>query len=138
MNLVVTSYSSDSYYMLVGGVTISSTDIVPACSGDDLQLTCNMPGRVLEWTISLMPPEDMMFKYVLDSVQQPFPVHTITVSNISFTFSRISPPNSRPLITRLLISPATSVVNGTIVVCADRETRTNSSTRVYIINCKLL
>jgi hypothetical protein len=84
----------------------------------------------------MLPSEDMTLEYPLNTVEQSFPVHTITVNNISFTFSRISPPgNSHPLISRLLISPTTSVVNGTLVVCADRETRTNSSTTVnYVVH----
>jgi hypothetical protein len=126
-----------------GAVTINSpginAEVAPVCSGDELELNCTISGRVLEWTVLLMPPsEDTTFEHVLDSVQHPLPVHTKTVNgSISFTFSRISPPgNSHPLISRLLISPATSVVNGTVVICADRETHTNSSTSVYIINCK--
>jgi hypothetical protein len=118
-------------------VTINSpginTEVAPVCSGDELELICTVPGRVLEWTVSLMPPsEDMIFEYPLTSVEQP---HTIKVNgSISFTFSRISPQYSHPLISRLLISPATSDVNGTVVVCADRETRTNSSITVNVVH----
>jgi hypothetical protein len=123
-----------------GAVTINSpginAEIAPVCSGDELELTCIISGRVLEWNITLMPPsEDTTFEYPLNSLDQAFPLHTITVDNIiSFTFSRISPPNSHPLISRLLISPATSVVNGTVVICADRATRTNSSTTVDVVH----
>jgi hypothetical protein len=122
-----------------GAVTINSpgsnADVAPVCSGDELELTCNIPGRVLEWNISqLMPPEDLTFKIVLDSVEPSFPVHTTTVKYISFTFSRISPGSSHPLISRLLISPATSDVDGTVIVCADRETRTNSSVTVNVVH----
>jgi hypothetical protein len=123
-----------------GAVTINSpgsnADVAPVCSGDELELTCNIPGRVLEWNISqLIPQEYLTFKLVLDSVEPSFPVHTTMVYNISFTFSRISPPgNSHPLISRLLISPATSDVDGAIVACADRETRTNSSVTVNVIH----
>ena len=116
-------------------VILSPPEVAPVCSGDELELTCTIPGRALEWFITLMPPEDITFEHPLNSVEQIIPVHTITVSNTSFTFSRISPPNNGPLISRLLISPATSVVNGTVVVCVDRETRTNSSIiRVNVVH----
>ena len=110
--------------------------IVPVCNGDELELTCTIrSGRVLEWSITLMLPEDMTLKHVVDSVTQMFPMHTITVDgSVMFTFSRISSPNTQPLISQLLISPATSIVNGTEVVCVDRETHNSSSTRVYIFN----
>jgi hypothetical protein len=123
-----------------GAVTINSpginAEVAPVCSGDELELNCTVPGRALEWIISLMPPlQDMTLEYPLNSVEQSFPVHTITVNNISFTFSRISPPgNSHPLKSRLLISPATSVVDGTLVVCENGETRTNSSTTVNVVH----
>ena len=124
-----------------GSVTINSPgindEVAPVCSGDELELTCTISGRVLEWNITLMPlSEDMTFKSIVDSVAPSFQPHTQTVNNgfISFIVSRISPSgNTHPLISRLLISPATSVVNGTVVVCADRETHANSSTRVNVV-----
>lgn len=82
-----------------------------------------------------MLPEDMTLEHVVDSVTQMFPMHTITVDgSVMFTFSRISPPNTQPLISQLLISPATSIVNGSEVVCADRETRNSTSTTVNVVH----
>ena len=113
-----------------------NAEVAPVCSGDELELICTVSGRVLEWVITLMPlSEDTTYEYPLNSVEQSLPVHTIKINkNISLIFSRSSSPNSRPLISRLLISPATSVVNGAIVVCEDTEMRTNSSTRVNVIH----
>ena len=116
-------------------VFLSPHEVAPVCGGNELELTCTVSGRGLEWVITL--PQDMTIEHPVNSVEQSFPVHTVTVSNISFTFSRVSLPKSRPLISRLLINPATSVINGTLVVCEDGEMRTNSSTRVHIISCKL-
>ena len=66
---------------------------------------------LLEWSVTLMPPEglDMTLEHVVEMVTQLFPMHTIIVNgSIMFIFSRISPPNSQPLISRLLINnPAT-------------------------------
>ena len=86
--------------------------VAPVCSGDDLELICTLPGRALEWNIILMPPEDMTFEYPVNSVAQSIPVHTITVSNISFTFSRVSSPgNTHPLMSRLLINDVTVLID---------------------------
>ena len=108
----------------------------PVCSGDELELICTISsGRVLEWSVTLIPPEDMTLEHIVDTVTQIFPMHTIIVNgSVMFTFSRISPPNSQQLISRLLISPATIIVNGTEVVCADRETRNSSLTIVNVIH----
>ena len=132
MIIIVTLTTSDT-------VILSPPEVAPVCSGDNLELTCTIPGRGLEWVITLMPlSEDTTYEYPLNSLEQSIPIHTIKVNNnISLIFSRVSPPKSRPLISRLLISPATSVVNGTVVVCEDGETHTNSSTRVHIISRKL-
>ena len=50
-----------------GIVSINSVglraDIAPVCSGDELELTCTLAsGRVLEWSVTLMPPEDVTFE----------------------------------------------------------------------------
>ena len=82
-----------------------------------------------------MPPEDVTFEYVIDSITQTIPEYTVIINgSVMFTFSRVSPSNSQPLISRLLISPATSVVNGTEIMCVDRETLNSSSTTVNVVN----
>ena len=120
MIIIVTLTTSDTVFL-------SPPEVAPVCSGDELELTCTVPGRALEWFITLMPTsEDVTFEHPLNSVEQSLPVHTIKVNNnTSFIFSRTSPPNTHPLMSRLLISPATSVVDGAIVVCEDIEMRTN-------------
>ena len=124
-------------------MTITSTglkaDVAPVCSGVELELMCLLAsGRVLEWSITLMSPENEAMTldiFTVDSVISTFPMHTVVVNgSIMFIFSRISPPNSQPLISRLLISPATSVVNGSVVICADRETRNSASTTVNVVH----
>ena len=112
---------------------ISPSGTAVVCDGDQLELTCRLTGRVLEWNINLLP-EDVNLEHVLDSISQTIPSHTIRVNSILFTFSRVSPPNSQPLVSRLVISRAnSSVINGTVVNCADRETRNSSSTIIKVI-----
>ena len=117
--------------MHAGVVTISPSGTALVCDGDQFEFTCHIMGRVLEWDINVLV-EDDRFKSVLDSVSQTLPSHTVTVNaTIKFVFTRISPPNSRPLTSRLVINQADSgIINGTVVSCADRETRTNSSSTI--------
>ena len=73
-----------------------------------------------------MPPEDVTFGTCCRLSDKDIPntyKYIIIVNNsVMFTISRISSPNLQPLISRLLISPANSIVNGTEVICADRAT----------------
>ena len=66
-------------------MTINSSginaDVAPVCSGDELEISCTIQGRVLEWTVSLLPPEDTTLKSAVDSVTPSFQPHTQTVSN---------------------------------------------------------
>ena len=120
--------------MHAGEVTISPSGTALVCDGDQLELTCHITGRVLEWDINVLL-EDDRFKSVLDSVSPILPSHTVTVNaTIKFIFTRISPPNSQPLTSRLVINWADSgIINGTIVNCVDRQIRNSSSTIINVI-----
>ena len=85
-----------------------------------------------------MPEEDSTFESVVDFVSPTFPLHTITVNSIMFTFSRISYPNRQPLVSRLLINRVNSSINGTVVNCADRETRNMSSTIIIVMTDQMI
>ena len=37
------------YLQYIGAVTLSPSGIVSVCQGDQLELTCNVMGSVLEW-----------------------------------------------------------------------------------------
>ena len=59
MIIIVTLTTSDT-------VILSPPEVAPVCSGDELELTCTVPGRVLEWVITLMPlSEDMAVNILL-------------------------------------------------------------------------
>ena len=52
-------------------------DIAPVCSGDEVELIWTISSeRVLEWSATLMPPEDMTLEHVVNMVTQIFPIHT--------------------------------------------------------------
>ena len=112
--------------------------IAPVCSGDKLELTCATTGRVLDWRITA--ENRILARHPVDSVSQVFPTRVVTISpaRVMFTFSRISLPNSQPLKSKLLISPANVSINGVMINCSNRETGTNSSlTRVNVIETDL-
>lgn len=56
------------------------------------------------------------------------------INSTNFTYSRISPPNSSPLVSRLLFSPVNDYINGTEVSCVDSLTSERSSVAVINIS----
>jgi hypothetical protein len=58
---------------------------------------------------------------------------SLQVNNTQFIFSRVSPSGSAPVESLLLISSASSYLNGTVVNCIDRTTGNSSSTIINII-----
>ena len=119
-------------------VMLSPTEIAPVCSGDKLELICATTGRVLDWRITA--ENRILARHPVDSVSQVFPTRVVTISSamVMFSFSRISLPNSQPLKSKLLISPANVSINGVMINCSDRETgTTSSSTRLRVYECKL-
>jgi hypothetical protein len=65
--------------MRAGEVIISPSGTALACDGRQLELTCSITGRVLEWNVNLSLVDDT-FKYVLEGISQIFPSHTIRVT----------------------------------------------------------
>ena len=108
------------------------------CDGDQLELTCNITGSQVEWTVFGVPEnKTTAVRYgrrLLNNRTAEGP-EDLMVNSVLFTFSRISPS---PLITRLLTSPASSDINGTEVICQDRTTRNSSSTIVNVISKDLM
>ena len=104
------------------------------CDGDQLELTCNITGSQVEWTVFGVPEnKTTAVRYgrrLLNSRTAEGP-EDLMVNSVLFTFSRISPS---PLITRLVTSPASSDINGTEVICQDKITRNSSSTIVNVIS----
>ena len=106
------------------------------CSGGQLELTCTTTGGFLEWDIYQTPKNGTSAVNLGGRLFNTRPSQTPSsrlIDSVFFNFSRISPPDSLPLISRLLISPASSSINGTEVVCEDSVTSTALSTIIYII-----
>ena len=109
---------NDFWFTLAGAVTLSPSGITSVCSGDQLELICTLtdPGsNLLEWTITPM-------SFQARAIQAPTSSDQTThymVNSTLFIFSRISAEKQSPLVSRALISPVTSSLNGTVVNCMD-------------------
>ena len=106
------------------------------CDGDQLELTCTItdPGSsLLEWTLT----PTTIFVDLYRAIEASTPndqTSYIMINSTKFTFSRISAQNESPLVSRLLINPITSGLNGTVVNCMDVLMMETTSTTVYILN----
>ena len=124
----------------IGTVMISPPGTAPVCDGDQLELTCSITGSQVEWSVFGIPENQttvVRYGRRLLNVQSG-QIQPLIVNSVLFNFSRISPPDSQPLITTVLTRPVHNDVNGTEVVCQDRVTRNSSSTIVNVINEHLI
>ena len=114
--------------IIKGGVTISPSGNSFVCGGDQLELTCTItdPGStLLEWT----------FMGLHRAIEAYSPNDDISVINSTlFTFSRISARGYLPLVSRLLINPLTTGLNGTVVNCTDVLMMEIASTTIHVLN----
>ena len=91
---------------------------------------CTTAGVFLNWSSAVIPNG----RVIQSTGESDHQTHTQTVNNTVFTFSRLSGPNSLPLISRLLIGPLSDDLNGTVVTCVDLVTSNSSSTVINIVN----
>lgn len=101
------------------------------CNGDQLELTCNVTGRLLEWRFNITR---IYIRGISSDTQTP---QQLIVNNSRFTFSRTSNQNDVQLVSRLLISPVTDSLNGTNVICEDPVSLLQSTTTILIIQQSL-
>ena len=120
-----------------GEVIITPSRMAYVCIDGQVELTCSIPGRFLEWRFSLTPENASTSRDVsrlLESTTQSDQSSTTVISSIAFTFSRTSAPYSLPLMSRLLFSNASVALNGTVVSCVDRITSDTSSTVIRVVS----
>ena len=117
---------------------ISSPGIAPVCDGDQLKLTCSITGNQVEWSVFGIPEGEMTARRygrgLLNNGINQAPVD-LMVNSVLFTFSRVSPPNTLPLITKLVTSTANNLtsIDETEVICQDTMTHNSSATIVNVI-----
>jgi hypothetical protein len=122
---------------VTGVVEISPSLVVPIClPGDQLELTCTSSGAVHRWEFTVLP-ENMIYTTVpVSSAGTSGAPPPLTVSSAMITFSRPSGQGSSPLVSRTVISPVTSGLNGTVVNCLEGISSTDSvaTTTIRIID----
>ena len=109
---------------------LSPTKLVSVCVEDQLELTCTTTEILLSWRLS---ERDLTtIQYLGDSALQSY--HYSLYGSINFNISRLSPPMSLPLVSRLIISPVDYRLNGTEVTCVDPLSGNSSSTAINVIS----
>ena len=132
---------SDNNYII--GVMISPPGVAPVCNGDQLELTCTMPGSFVEWSFFLIPEGETTARGYVRTLHSSdsFPASSdLEVNSITFIFSRISAAGSLPLLSRLaiVINPVNDGLNGIEVKCIDVLASNSTSTGIKIINESIL
>ena len=106
--------------------TISPSEMVSACSGGNLELTCNVTeSPVLEWRIVTSQAYRCG---VTSQGRTDTQMSFLIIGNSTFTFTRVSDENDMPLVSRLLISPVNRGLNQTRVICEDSTNSMQSTT----------
>ena len=127
--------NDNSCYMFChsGTAILSPSGVAPVCSGDQLELTCTITGDPLQWRFSVIRGNETSDTEIRRSVNSIGPVTSnLTVNSIVFNFSRISAHNSVPVMSRLMISPVSNSLNGTVMNCVDVESGEVSSTTIIV------
>ena len=109
---------------------ISPSETAPACIGGQLGLTCNVMGNFLEWSINISSTGDEPYSRTFSRYTETM---GFQINTTQFTFSRVSPQGSSPLVSVLLIGPISRYLNGTVVNCTDGTGGEISSTIIKII-----
>ena len=113
-----------------------SGGLARVCSENQLQLTCNSTETHLEWAIRRTTDGPTIPVHILDyrsTADQTFGY--LLVDSVFFNTSRVSPTNSLPLISVLVISPTNSSINGTEVICRDvSQNSITQSAFVHVVN----
>ena len=115
---------------------ISPSGVAPVCqAGDQLELTCTVPGMFLRWefTVTLEDGTTRTFMPVVTAggtsgVQPPRMVNSTT-----FTSSRLS---TQPLISTMTISPVSEGLNGVQISCMDVESSESATTTIQIVDAR--
>ena len=119
-------------------VTISPHGTAPVCSRNQLELSCNTTGSPLEWRFRLTPQNSTTateYPRVITASGQPNDKTTqLVLNSMTFIFSRTSAEDRTPVMSRLLISPVSSSLNGTVINCEDVGTSEVSSTTIIVIS----
>ena len=113
---------------------ISPTEKAPVCSGEQLEFICTTTGD-LEWGFNVFRENETTLTRISRVVPSaaPSPGGTTSLINSTvFNFSKTSAEGASPVMSRLLISPVSRGLNGTVINCEDLSTADVSSTTVIV------
>ena len=119
--------------LLIATVSTSPSGVATVCSGDQLELTCNITGRILDWSFFMIDDETgAARKYAMRGItadaQRESQTFTLTRFNSTvITFLRLSTQDSPVLTSRVFISPVSDSLDGTVVTCMDVASQTMES-----------
>ena len=112
-------------------VTMTPSGIIIACSGDHVELTCRTTGTLLQWQIRSVTNEtSRIYTRTLSSLDATNQTTSLKINSSVFNFSRLSTQGTSPLLSRLVVSQVSDVLNGTEVKCEDETTAVSSTTAV--------
>ena len=117
-----------------GLVTLFPSGVAPVCSGDQLELTCTITEEFLQWRFSIFRENETSATVVTRTVSSTGPAMSQLIANSTvFNFSRISAHNSViPVMSRLVISPVSNGLNGTVMSCVEVHRREVASTTIIV------
>ena len=113
---------------------ISPPEKAPVCSGGQLELMCTTTGD-LEWGFNVFRENETTLTRASRIIPSaaPSPGETSQLINsTAFNFSKTSAEGALPVMSRLLISPVSRGLNGTVINCEDLSTADVSSTTVIV------
>ena len=102
------------------------------CGGDQLELTCNTTGSLLEWRLTV-PNVARLYRIGITSDGGTAKETTqLQINTTTITFSRITNVNEVPLLSMLLINSVNASLNGTEVICENIDSSESASTTIII------
>ena len=112
------------------------SDLAPVCSGGHLELICTTTGQFLGWRFRAIRGNETVAteftRTIIPTGSASDAMSQLVVNSTVFCFSRTSAENSLPVMSRLLISPVSNGLNGTVINCVDMDTAESSSTTIIV------
>ncbi len=129
--------------MYAGVVDISPSgqgvDVAPVCqAGDQLELMCTTTsGTDHRWEFTVFPENVSYTRRPVSSTGvSGIPTTPLSIGTSMITFLRLSGQNVLPLISRIIIDPVSSTLNGTVVNCFELATNLVATTTIQIIDSR--
>ena len=118
---------------------LSPSKVALVCHGKQLTFTCQTnESSILQWIV-IFPKTNIVYTrnvpFTGDGLL-PSIMHSATDSTVVFNFSRISEPNTYPLIAELSIDSIYTDLNGTEINCSVLGTSVTHTTVVHVIGGK--